>query len=259
MKKILTTAILSALTCSAFAQTPRTEQAYNDDADYAPGTDSAYSRDADDLRVEPCPDKFDTDWRLTNQDHPCLKTKEELIAERNARLEAEAEVDVDADPIEVEVTENEIAEPRMSTTVVSNENQCDVIDLSDQAVDELNYTAVLNDRENGDKIYIDTDFDPSAEVALSVDQLRDSDIEVVHVEATFEALDDNNSNGIDKVESLDVRGLADEFDEIDYNEDGVIAENEFKLFFTGDLDTDEALCVDGERVTQITDLERIRS
>ena len=251
MNKILTTAILSALTCSAMAQTPRTEQAYNDDADYAPGTDSAYARDADELRVEPCPDKFDSDWRLTNKDHPCLKTKEELRAEMRAR-QAQAEVEVDDNDVEVTVTENEIAEPQMSTTVVRNENQCDVIDLSDQAIDDLRYTAVLNDRENRDKIFIDTDFDADADVALSVHQLRDSDIEVTHVTATFEALDDNNSNAIDKVEALDVRGLADEFDDVDYNDDGVIAQNEFKLYFTGDLDTDEALCVDGERVTQVT-------
>lgn len=209
-----------------------------------------------DLAVEPCPDKFDKAWSKTNDaDEPCLNTRtdelqmpdgSEVVDTREQRSERPATNDRASSELRVR--------PGQSSPIPADAEElvCKEEDLSHQAVADTRYRDILDLRENRDKPALGA-FDPEAEVAKSIQQLTDAEIEPEHIEATFAALDDNDSGAVDKIESLDVRGLADVFDEADLNEDEVISSAEFALYFDGELD--DAYCLDGERITSREQIE----
>ena len=214
-----------------------------------------------DLRTEPCPDYFDTDWGLVNQPgDPCWNAYITSVGAENVprtvrERAAAAEVEVDRETMLVQEPTTERDTTVRETTVATTtlDEKCVEEDLSNQAANMSDYERALAARQASGTL--SDDFNPSERTAKSVAQLRDSDIEDMHLQATFAALDDDTSDGINRIEALGVRGLADEFDRIDLNGDGVISEGEFDLYFGGQLAENEAICIDGERITSLSQVE----
>ncbi len=259
MKTLLATAIAATFaTTAAFAgQDSTNDPSIHLDQRVNEGEQRSEAYDEDntsDLRHEPCPDKFDKAWAKTNDaNEPCLdpQTAELRMPDGSEYI---AESDMETEDTEIRtaiVTEPEPSDyERIDRT---SEELCEEEDLSNQAVAYSTYESELDMLEDGEKMEISADFDPNASTAKSVDQLRDSDIEQTHLDATFAAIDDDNSGGVNQVESLGVRGLADIFDELDLNDDRVVSNAEFDLYFDGELD--DPFCLDGERITSIDDVD----
>ena len=250
MKTIIAASISAALAvATANAETSDEKTTMQKKSAYGPDNTS-------ELRREPCPDYFDSDWANTNKNHPCLKAigddgsmpdyvevpvAQETGSTTDARMETETRT---AD------TDFGTRSDDMSENVCSTEN------LSDEAIANNDYARLLNASEERERAQLSEDFSPSNDTAKSVTQLRDNDLKEEHYVATFEALDDNGSDTIDKGEALGVRGLADIFEEVDYNNDGVLTAAEFELHFAGTVYTGEGLCIDGERVSSASELDR---
>lgn len=110
------------------------------------------------------------------------------------------------------------------------QEMCEDAPRSADAVSVSVYQSALNASMQRERRYIDTDYTRSMGTAKHVLHLKDSDMTEANLMATCRALDDNNSGGIDKVEALGLRGLADRFDEIDCNGDGVITCDELQRY-----------------------------
>ncbi|GJM10347.1 MAG: hypothetical protein DHS20C11_26230 [Lysobacteraceae bacterium] len=268
MKTLLTTAITAVLATSTVYASDSNEsdeqQASEQQKTYmgkrlreGETRSPAYGEDDPfDLAVEPCPDKFDKAWSKTNDaDEPCLNTRTEqlqmpdgsdVVVNRDQRSDERTTQRDDSPALQVR--------PGQASPLPADADElvCKEEDFSHQAVADNRYRDVLDQRENRDKPELGT-FNPDAEVAKSVQQLTNADIEPEHIDATFAALDDNGSGAVDKIESLDVRGLADVFDQADLNEDEVISSAEFALYFDGELDG--AYCLDGERITSLDEVD----
>ncbi|MDX1570539.1 MAG: hypothetical protein R3200_08650 [Xanthomonadales bacterium] len=197
----------------------------------------------DDLGSEPCPDYFDTDWALTHdRTDPCWNEYLEATGQ------GEAEAAQRPGGKKAQTTSGAAA-----TAESAARGSCTERDLSAQAVADNRYRAALQQRETGQKRAIDADFDPLQETAKSIQQLRDPDVDLRHLAATFAALDDDESQAIDKIEALDLRGLADEFEEVDLTGDQVLSHGEFHIYFGNRLADNNALCVDGQRILSLGD------
>ncbi|MDX1571325.1 MAG: hypothetical protein R3200_12645 [Xanthomonadales bacterium] len=215
--------------------------------------------DTSQLRSEPCPDYFDTDWGLVNEPgDACWNAYITSVGEENLpQAVREKMKDQTAQPKtasgsdQMAETSGQQPSSSQSRNMTVADKDCEEEDLSNQAVADNRYNDELNQREAGDKDPISDDFNPQNETAKSVAQLRDQDVEQVHLDNTFAALDDDNSGAINRVEALGVRGLADEFDDLDFNGDGVVSEAEFNLYFDGRLAGGEFICLNGERVTSL--------
>lgn len=251
MKKLIAASICTAFAISANAV----------DSDEQRTTRSAYGPDnTSDVRHEPCPDYFDSDWAETNKTHPCVKAMDE-----DGNMPKFVEVPVEDRQMTDRDMQNDRSERDQNRQAdFTNRNDrnpsadrvCSTEDFSDDAIADSDYDRMLNDANAGDRESISDDFSPSSETAKSVAQLEDTDLSEKHYVATFDALDDDNSNTIDKGEALGVRGLADIFDEVDFNNDGVLTAGEFELHFAGTVYTGDGLCVDGERITSADALDR---
>ena len=217
--------------------------------------------DTSQLRSEPCPDYFDTDWGLVNEpgdacwnayitsmgEENLPKAVRDKIEESQASADESVAADTRSDQMASSMKQDQMANAQSGTA----EEDCDEEDLSNQAVADTRYREELNQREAGEKAPISDDFDPQSNTAKSVAQLRDEDVQQYHLDNTFAALDKDNSGAINRIEALGVRGLADEFGQLDFNGDGVVSNPEFNLYFDGRLAGGEFICLNGERVTRL--------